>query len=115
MNCKHVRVIRGLKSVRTSRRDFEITLKKIRESLDRAWEVLGSLDFEYCGFEPFLRRKKRAISAWRIVVGAFEKNEILTGARVIQPCKSNPMAVFSILCLIAIMQGFMSALFISFP
>ena len=81
MNCKHVRVIRGLKSARTSRRDFEITLKKIRESLDRALEVLGSLEFEYCGFEPFLRRKKRAISAWRIVVGAFEKNEILTGAR----------------------------------
>ena len=44
MNCNSVRVIKGLSQpVRYNSREFEITLKKIREALDRAWESLGSL------------------------------------------------------------------------
>jgi hypothetical protein len=114
MNCNSVRVIKGLSQpVRYNSREFEITLKKIREALDRAWESLGSLGV--CGTESALERKKSAIAAWRVVVVAFDKNSIVTGARVAQSCKSHPMAMFSILCLMALMQGFRSSLFISFP
>ena len=115
MNCNSVRVLSGLQPVRTSSKDFERTLQKIRASLDRALEAIRALEFRSCGFDPALRRKKRAIAAWRIVVDALEKNEILTGTRVIQVCKSHPMAQFSILCMMALIQGVMSALFISFP
>lgn len=104
-------IIDGLSQpVRYKSRTFQLTLERIRESLDRAFESLGA-----CGFDSPLRRKKGALSAWRVIIAAFEKNSIFICARIAKSCSNHFMGVFSILCLLALMQGFRSALFISFP
>ncbi|RSM28389.1 hypothetical protein C5B76_07150 [Aeromonas salmonicida] len=117
MTCRTIelKIIDGLHlPMRYRSSSFDIALEKIRESLDRAFEALGSCGFDSV-FDSALKRKKNALSAWRIIIAAFKKNSIFIGAKIEKYCKSHVMGIFSILCLLALMQGFRSALFISFP
>lgn len=93
---------------------FDIALEKIRASLDRAFEALASCAFDSF-FDSALKRKKNALSAWRVIIAALIKNTIFIGARIETYCNAHVMGIFSILCLLALIQGFRSALFISFP
>ncbi len=117
MTCRTIelKIIDGLhQPMRYRSSSFDIALERIRESLDRAFEALESCGFD-SAFDSALKRKKNALSAWRVIIAAFEKNSIFIGARIAKYCRTHVMGVFSILCLLALIQGFRSALFISFP